>query len=131
MHEALRLDAAVLCDMLHLGHAQLPGQHHPGKTQLFQFQCALQGVDAHLGGTVARQLRGDLPDQGGHRQILADHGICSAGSHRPNGRFQRRQLPAVDGGIQRHMDGHAPGMAEATASFRLSASKIAGTWCGH
>ena len=58
--EALSLDAAVLCDMLHLGQAQLTRQHHPGKAQLLQFQCALQGVDAHLGGTMPGQLRGDL-----------------------------------------------------------------------
>ena len=31
VHEALGLDAAVLCDMLHLGHAQLTGQHHAGE----------------------------------------------------------------------------------------------------
>ena len=59
--EALRLDAAVPGDVLHLGQAQLTGQHDPGKAQLFQFQCALQGVDAHLGGTVAGQLRRDVP----------------------------------------------------------------------
>ena len=58
--EALSLDAAVLCDMLHLGQAQLTRQHHPGKAQLLQFQCALQGVDAHLGGTMPGQLRGNF-----------------------------------------------------------------------
>ena len=58
--EALSLDAAVLCDMLHLGQAQLTRQYHPGKAQLLQFQCALQGVDAHLSGTMPGQLRGDL-----------------------------------------------------------------------
>ena len=58
--EALSLDAAVLCDMLHLGQAQLTRQHHPGKAQLLQFQCTLQGVDAHLGGAVPGQLRGNF-----------------------------------------------------------------------
>ena len=58
--EALSLDAAVLCDMLHLGQAQLTRQHHPGKAQLLQFQCALQGVDAHLGRAVPGQLRGNF-----------------------------------------------------------------------
>ena len=58
--EALSLDAAVLCDVLHLGQAQLTRQHHPGKAQLLQFQSALQGVDAHLGRAVPGQLRGDL-----------------------------------------------------------------------
>ena len=58
--EALGLDAAVLCDVLHLGQTQLTRQHHPGKAQLLQLQCTLQGVDAHLGGAVPGQLRGDF-----------------------------------------------------------------------
>ena len=58
--EALGLDAAVLCDVLHLGQAQLTRQHHPGKAQLLQLQCTLQGVDAHLGGAVPGQLRGNF-----------------------------------------------------------------------
>ena len=58
--EALGLDAAVLCDVLHLGQTQLTRQHHPGKAQLLQFQCTLQGVDAHLGGAVPGQLRGNF-----------------------------------------------------------------------
>ena len=66
VNETLGLDAAVLCDVLHLRQAQLPGQHHPGEAQLFQFQCALQAVHAHLGGAVAGQLRGDLSDEGRH-----------------------------------------------------------------
>ncbi len=44
MHEALRLDAAVPGDVLHLGQAQLTGQHDAGKAQLLQLQCALQAV---------------------------------------------------------------------------------------
>ena len=35
MDEALGLDAAVLGDVLHLGQAQLTGQHHPGKPSSF------------------------------------------------------------------------------------------------
>ena len=58
--EALGLDAAVLCDVLHLGQTQLTCQHHPGKAQLLQLQCTLQGVDAHLGGAVPGQLRGNF-----------------------------------------------------------------------
>ena len=58
--EALGLDAAVLCDVLHLGQTQLTRQHHPGKAQLLQLQCTLQGVDAHLSGAVPGQLRGDF-----------------------------------------------------------------------
>ena len=130
VHEALGLDAAVLRDVFHLGQAQFTGQHHPGKAQLLQLQCALQGVHAHLGGAVARQLRGDLPDQGGHRQILADHGIGSAGSHRPDGLFQRRQLGAVHGGVQRHMHRHAAGMAEPHRLFQAVGVKIAGSGAG-
>ena len=58
--EALGLNAAVLCNVLHLGQAQLTRQHHPGKAQLLQLQCTLQGVDAHLGGAVPGQLRGNF-----------------------------------------------------------------------
>ena len=58
--EALSLDAAVFCDVLHLGQAQLTRQHHPGKAQLLQFQCTLQGVNAHLSGAVPGQLRGNF-----------------------------------------------------------------------
>ena len=79
MDEALRLDAAVPGDMLHLGQAQLTSQHDPDKAQLFQFQCALQGVDAHLGGTVAGQLGRDVPDELRHREVLADDGVGPAG----------------------------------------------------
>ena len=62
VHEALGLDAAVLCDMLHLGHAQLTGQHHAGEAQLLELQCTLQAVHAHLGGAVARQPRCNFTD---------------------------------------------------------------------
>ena len=125
-----RADAAVLRDVFHLGQTQFTGQHDPGKAQLLQLQCALQGVHAHLGGAVARQLRGDLPDQGGHRQILADHGIGSAGSHRPDGLFQGRQLGAVHGGVQCHMHRHAAGMAEPHRLFQAVGVKIAGSGAG-
>ena len=128
--EALGLDAAVLCDVLHLGQAQLTGQHHPGKAQLLQLQRALQGVDAHLGGAVAGQVGGDPSYELCHRQILADHGICSAGSHRPDGLFQGRQLGAVHGGVQRHMHRHAAGMAEPHRLFQAVGVKIAGSGAG-
>ena len=39
--EALRLDAAVLGDVLHFGQTQLAGQHHAGEAQLLQPQRAL------------------------------------------------------------------------------------------
>ena len=39
--EALRLDAAVLGDVLHFGQTQLAGQHHAGEAQLLQLQRAL------------------------------------------------------------------------------------------
>ena len=128
--EALRLDAAVPGDVLHLGQAQLTGQHDPGKAQLFQFQCALQGVDAHLGGTVAGQLGRDVPDELRHREVLTDDGVGPAGGDGPHGVGQTRQLAAVDGGIQRHMDGHAPGMAEPDGFFQAVGIKIARTGAG-
>ena len=43
---------------------------------------------------------------------------------------QTRQLAAVDGGIQRHMDGHAPGMAEPDGFFQAVGIKIARTGAG-
>lgn len=130
MDEALRLDAAVPGDVLHLGQAQLTGQHDPGKAQLFQLQCALQGVDAHLGGTVAGQLGRDVPDELRHREVLTDDGVGPAGGDGPHGVGQTRQLAAVDGGIQRHMDGHAPGMAEPDGFFQAVGIKIARTGAG-
>ena len=130
MHKALGLDAAVLRDVLHLRQAQLPGQHHPGEAQLFELQCALQAVHAHLCGAVAGQLRRDPADQSCHRQILTDDRICPAGGNGANGRFQRRQLPAVDGSVQCHMHGHAPGMAEAHRIFQRVCIKIVGTGAG-
>ena len=113
MDEALGLDAAVLCDVLHLGQAQLTRQHHPGKAQLLQFQCALQGVDAHLSGAVPGQLRGNFTNQGSHCQILTDDRIRAAVCHRPDGLFQRRQLSAIHGRIQRNVHRHATGVTEA------------------
>ena len=128
--EALGLDAAVLCDVLHLGQAQFPRQHHPGKAQFFQFQCALQAVHAHLGGSVARQLRRDPADQGRHRQILTDDSIGPAGSNGTNGGFQRGQLSAVHRGVQGHMHRNTPGMAEAHRFFQRIFVKIAGAGAG-
>ena len=87
-------------------------------------------MHAHLCGAVAGQLRSDPADQGCHRQILTDDGICPAGGNGANGRFQRRQLPAVDGSVQRHMHGHAPGMAEAHCIFQRVCVKIVGTGAG-
>ena len=128
--EALGLDAAVLCDVLHLGQAQLTRQHHPGKAQFLQFQCALQGVDTHLGGAVPGQLRGDFADQGGHCQILTDDCIRAAGCHRPDSLLQRRQLGAVHGRIQRNVHRHAPGVAEAHSLLQAVCIKVAGTCAG-
>ena len=97
MDKALRLNAAVPGDLLHLRQAQLTGQHHPGKAQLLELQRPLQGVDAHLGGAMAGQLGCDLPNEGGHGQILADDRVRPAGGHRPDGIAQRGQFPAVHG----------------------------------
>ena len=52
----------------------------------------------------------------------------SAGSS--HGVGQTRQLAAVDGGIQRHMNGHAPGMAEPDGFFQAVGIKIARTGAG-
>ena len=130
MDEALGLDAAVLCDVLHLRQAQLTRQHHPGKAQFLQFQCALQGVDAHLGGAVPGQLRGNFADQGGHCQILTDDRIRTAGCYRPDSLFQCRQLGAIHGRIQCNVHRHAPGMAEAHGFLQTVCVKVAGTRAG-
>ena len=125
VHETLGLDAAVSGDVFHFGQAELTGQHHPGKAQLFEFQRALQGVHAHLGGAMAGQLGGNFADQGRHGQILTDDRIGPAGGHGADGVAQARQLAAVDGGVERHMDSHAPGMAEAHRFFQGVGVKIA------
>ena len=130
MDEALRLDAAVLGDLFHLGQAQFAGQHHAGEAQLLEFQRTLQGVHAHLGGTMPGQLGGNFADQGGHGQVLADDGICPAGGHRPDGLLQMFQLGAVNGGVQRHMHSHAPCMAEAHRLLQAGGVKIAGPRAG-
>ena len=128
--EALRLDAAVLGDVLHLGQAQLTGQHHPGKAQLFQFQRALQRMDAHLGGAVAGQLGRDVPDELRHCKVLADDGVRTAGGYRAHCVGQPVQLAAVDGGVEGHMDRHAPGVAEADGLLQAVGVKIARTGAG-
>ena len=130
MHEALGLDAAVLRDMLHLGHAQLTGQHHAGEAQLLELQRTLQAVHAHLGGAVARQLRCNFTDQRCHCQILTDDRIGTAGCNGTDGLFQRGQLAAIDGGVQRHMHSHAPRMAEGDRIFQRIRVKIVGTGAG-
>ena len=130
MDEALRLNAAVPGDLLHLRQAQLTGQHHPGKAQLLELQRPLQGVDTHLGGAMAGQLGCDLPNEGGHGQILADDRIRPAGGHRPDGIAQRGQFPAVHGGVEGHMDLDAPGVAEADGLFQAVGIKISGARAG-
>ena len=70
------------------------------------------------------------PDGEGGVTFLTDDRICPAGGNSANGRFQRRQLPAVDGSVQRHMHGHAPGMAEAHCIFQRVCIKIVGTGAG-
>ena len=130
MDEALGLNAAVPGDVLHLRQAQLPGQHHPGEAQLFQFQSALQGVHAHLGGAMAGQLGGDLPDQGRYRQVLTDDRVCPAGGHCPDSLFQGRKLGAIYGGVQRYVHRHTPGMAETHGLLQAVRVKVAGTGAG-
>ena len=116
--------------MLHLGHAQLTGQHHAGEAQLLELQCTLQAVHAHLGGAVARQLRCNFIDQRCHCQILTDDCIRAAGRHRPDSLLQRRQLGAVHGRIQRNVHRHAPGVAEAHGLLQAVCVKVAGTRAG-
>ena len=128
--KALGLDAAVLCDVLHLGQAQLTGQHHPGKAQLLQLQRALQGVDAHLGGAVAGQVGGDPPDELRHRQILADNRIRAALGHSLHGSGQRGQLPAVNGGVQCHVHLDTPRVAEPDCLLQAVRIKISGSCAG-
>mgnify|MGYP000432379567 CR=1 FL=1 len=62
-----------------------------------------------------------------HREVLTDDGIGPAGGDGSHGVGQTRQLAAVDGGIQRHMNGHAPGMAEPDGFFQAVGIKIART----
>ena len=116
--------------MLHLGHAQLTGQHYAGEAQLLELQCTLQAVHAHLGGAVARQLRCNFTDQRCHCQILTDDRIGTAGCNSTDGLFQRGQLAAIDGGVQRHMHSHAPRMAEGDRIFQRIRVKIVGTGAG-
>jgi len=59
-----------------------------------------------------------------------DQSVRPAGCLVPHGLGRARQLAAVDGGIQRHMDGHAPGMAEPDGFFQAVGIKIARTGAG-
>jgi transcriptional regulator with XRE-family HTH domain len=90
----------------------------------------LQAVHAHLGGAVARQLRCNFTDQRCHCQILTDDRIGTAGCNGTDGLFQRGQLAAIDGGVQRHMHSHAPRMAEGDRIFQRIRVKIVGTGAG-
>ncbi len=130
MDEALRLDAAVPGDGFHLRQAQLTGQHHAGEAQLLQLQRALQGMDAHLGGAVAGQFRGDLPDELCHRQVLADDGIRAAGGHCPHGIRQLGQFGSVNGGVQRHMHLDPAHMAEADGLLQAVRIKVSRAGAG-
>ena len=122
VHEALGLDAAVLCDMLHLGHAQLTGQHHAGEAQLLELQRTLQAVHAHLGGAVARQLRCNFTDQRCHCQILTDDRIGTAGCNGTDGLFQRGQLAAK--GFIRHIHiNHGPEIERSIDNVKREISK--------
>ena len=84
----------------------------------------------HLGGAVARQLRCNFTDQRCHCQILTDDRIGTAGCNGTDGLFQRGQLAAIDGGVQRHMNSHAPRMAEGDRIFQRIRVKIVGTGAG-
>ena len=79
---------------------------------------------------MAGQLWRDVPDELRHREVLTDDGVGPAGGDGPHGVGQTRQLAAVDGGIQRHMNGHAPGMAEPDGFFQAVGIKIARTGAG-
>ena len=80
--------------------------------------------------TLIGQLGCDLPNEGGHGQILADDRVCPAGGHRPDGIAQRGQFPAVHGGVEGHMHRHAPGVAEADGLFQAVGIKISGARAG-
>ena len=79
---------------------------------------------------MAGQLGCDLPNEGGHGQILADDRVRPAGGHRPDGIAQRGQFPAVHGGVEGHMDLDAPGVAEADGLFQAVGIKISGARAG-
>ena len=75
MDKHLHFQRGVFTDMTDLGGGELPGQHHPGKAQLLTEPCALEVVDAHLGGSMHRQGGSTLPHHPGHCQILGEHRV--------------------------------------------------------
>ena len=79
---------------------------------------------------MAGQLRRNFADQRGHGKVLTDHGVGAGSSYRADGCFQRGQLAAIDGGVQRHMHGHAPRMAEGDRIFQRLRVKIIGAGAG-
>ena len=80
MHEHLHLQRGVGTDVADFRSGELSGQYHPGKAQLLAEPCALQVVNAHLGGGVDRQSGGTVPHHPCHCQILGEHSVHTGGS---------------------------------------------------
>ena len=110
--EHLALDGAGGADRPNLLQGQFPGQDHPVVPQGRQFPGPGGGVYAHLGGPVQMQRGGDGLDQSGGSQVVGNNGVCSGLGHGAHSVGQAVQFPGVDQGVQRHVDPHAPGMAE-------------------
>ena len=112
MDEDLQLHVRPGPDAPDLLQAQLPGQDHPGEAQLLRQPDPLQVVDAHLGGGVAGQRGHVLPEKGGGRRILEDHGVRPGCGHFPHRIIEGGQLPVRHQGVHRHVDADAPAVAE-------------------
>ena len=60
-----------------------------------------------------------LPEQGGGRQILEDHRVRTGFGHLPYRVPEGGQLGIRHQGVYRHMDPHAPAVAEGHRLFQL------------
>ena len=111
MGEDFDLHGAVAADKGDFLPGQLPGQHHPADAQPRRLQHALQGVNAHLGGGVDRDGRGNGPAQLHQAQILDDKGVHTDPGGGPNDLGGLGQLPVGDQDIEGQMDLDAPDVA--------------------
>ena len=113
VNKDLALDGALAHNVTDFGKAQLPGQNRPGIPQLCQHFGALGGMDAHLGGAVQSQVRGDGPHQRCGGQVVQNHRVGPRPGNGPHRAGQPLQLVPVDQRVEGDMDRHPPGMTKA------------------
>ena len=73
---------------------------------------------------MAGQIRHMLPEQGGSRQVLEDHRVRAGLGHLPHRIPKGGELAVRHQGVHRHMDPHAPAVAEGHRLLQFTAPEI-------